>query len=162
RDDGDQDDPADDAADAVPRPRRQLPLLEPLRPPPDLLDPELVVARRVLADQEVDLVDELEARQDEDPVCELHLGPQRVAEPDERVVGHERPDEQEPDRGEQDEPLDPVPQGYVPARQYVFFSGSTALVRESESLLRPLGLLHVGLPTVNDDMTVFMLFWFCE
>ena len=43
--DGDHDNPADNPADAVARPRRQLPLLQPLRPAPDLVYPELVVAR---------------------------------------------------------------------------------------------------------------------
>ena len=110
-DEGDEDYPADNPADAVPRPRRQLALLQPLRPAPDLVDPELVVARRVLADEEVRLVQYLKAGQDEDPPAQLHLDPDRVEEPDERVVRHQRPDEEQPDHGEQDQPLDPVPEG---------------------------------------------------
>jgi hypothetical protein len=129
-DDGDHHHPADDPADPMPRPRRELALRQPIRPGPDLLHPELVVARRALADQEVRLVQQLESGQDEDPPADPRLDPDRVGEPDERVVRHQRPDQEQPDHAEQDQPLDPVPDRQVLAGQDVAVFRPPALKTE--------------------------------
>ena len=133
-DDGDDNDnqhPAENPPEPVSRPRRQLGGRQPLRPAPDFVNPELVVGRPVLADQEVDLVEQLEAEQDEDPRAQLGLDPDGIEEPDERIVRHERPDEQQPDHNQQDQPLHPVPERQPLPGQDVFFPGAAALVGES-------------------------------
>jgi hypothetical protein len=160
RDDGEHHHPADDPADPVPRPRRQPALRQPLGTAPDLLNPELVVGRPVLADQEVRLMQHLEPGEHEYPPAELRLEPDRVDEPDQRVVRHQRPDQQDPDDGEQDQPFNPVPEGNRPSGQDVLVFRPPALIGESLRG-RQLGLLHVELPTVNDVMTVLMAFSFC-
>jgi len=92
-DDGEDDDPADDPGDPELRPGREVSVGEPRPLAPYLLEPELVVRGGVLADEEVELVDKLEPDQDEDPQAQMHLDPAGVEEADERVVPHQRHDE---------------------------------------------------------------------
>ena len=111
----------------------------------------------MLADDEVQLVDELNARDDEHPEGHVHLQAQGVQESNERVVAHEGQHEDEPHHGEQDQPLDVVPPGHPLPRQDVLFSRAPGMLAYRGGRLRR---GHHGLPTVKDDMTVLMSAWY--
>jgi hypothetical protein len=104
-------DPGQNPPDAEPGPVGDTPVGGPLEAAEDGLGPEPVVGRRVLADEEVNLPEQFQADEDEHPPARTHLDAHRVGEPDQRVVGHGRPDQDEPDQSEQEQELDPVPDG---------------------------------------------------
>ena len=85
-------------------------------PPKNADRPEAVVSGRVLADQEVDLAQRLEAEENEDPGARPGLDPHRVGKGDLGVVGDRRPDQHEPEQAEQQQELDPVPERQALAR----------------------------------------------
>ena len=121
-DDRDPEDPGQHPPDAEPGPVGDPPVGDPVVAAEEGLGPEPVVGNRVLADEEVNLPEELQADQDEHPPARAHLDPQRVREPDQWVVGHDRPHQQEPDQHEQEQELDPVPDRQRLAGQPVFVS----------------------------------------
>ncbi len=110
----------------------------------------------MLADEEVDLVEQLKPDQDEDPPAHLHLEPHASRNPMSGslpIIVQTRTSQMMMSSTSH---FEAVPEGQLAARQDVFFSRAPA--RESKTLFRPRGLVHVGLPTVNEDMMVFMLF----
>ena len=149
RDHGDPEHPLQQPRHAEPGPVRDPAVGDPLDAPEYHPGPEPVVAPRVLADQEVDLAEHLQAEQDEHPPAGPYLDPYRVREPHEGIVRHHGPDQDDPHRAEQDQELDPVPEGQRLAGLPVLVPRPPARRHSGGGA----GVPHDELLMVNDDIT---------
>ena len=95
------------------RPVGEPPLRRAVEAAEDPVRPEPVVGGPVLADQVVDLPDQLQAHQPEQPLRLDEVQAHGVDEREQRVVGHRGPHQDQPDRPEQEQQPDPVPQRHL-------------------------------------------------
>ena len=108
RDDG-EDDPLEEAIEAVAAPRVHL-VHAPVPAAPDPLLPELVVGGAVLADHVVDLPEDLEEEQGDQPPLSPELVLQGLPEGHDRDLRVQVRGGQREEQGDQHEDLEPVPQ----------------------------------------------------
>src|SRR4029079_13481580 len=111
------------ASKAVARPRVE-PLGATFEAAEDSALPELVVTRRPLGDQEVDLADPLEREQHEDPRLVAHRLPERVVDALDRVVVDLLPPVEGEQPAEQQRVLAPVPARELAAGEPFAIAGS--------------------------------------
>ena len=97
--------------EAEARPVAEPAVGEPLETAEDPPGPELVIAGPPLTDEEVNLAQDLQTQQHQNPRRRRDLHPHCLDERHDRgVLGHRGPDEKEPDQREQNDELEPVPQ----------------------------------------------------
>ena len=158
RDHGDPEHPGEQAPEAEPGPVGQLPVGDPLGAAEHPVGPEVVIASRVLADQEVDLAQGLQADQDEDPGARPGLDPERVGPADQRVTRLGQPEQDEPEHGQQEQELDPVPEREGLAGPPVLVAGPAAWRPQPFRRIGG-GHRHHGLLTVKEFITVSIWLW---
>src|SRR5262245_6980336 len=125
-DDGQQTDPEQPlqrAGQPESGPVRQSTLPSALEPAEDPVDPEAVVAGPVLTDQEVDLAQDLDSGQRQQPPARLGGPTDRLRDGQQRVVELGRHEEYE-EHGEEQEEFHPVPE-----RQVFATAGDTGFAR---------------------------------